>query len=143
MQRLKEFADERITVNIGYQGGTMYDENISWSRELGIWFYFDEISESRYWNAFGIEKPSENSSVSIRCEINFPLSGINRSIGGAFVKDNAGNIFIVHRGRISRVRKSLFKDRYQGKWRPIDDGGIKKRVALECTRFSLFYQASS
>ena len=44
------------------------------------------------------------SGVGITCEINFPLSGINRRVAGAVAEDAAGDLHILHRGRIGGGR---------------------------------------
>lgn len=114
--------------------GGSYEGKVSWASKLDIWIFSQTISGSRYWNAFGIGKPSKGSNVSIICEINFPLSSIDRRIGGAFAKDNSGSIFIVHRGKIGGGRKgigkSLFEDNYRGEWTVVEDDGVENTVAL-------------
>lgn len=133
VKRFKQFMGEEITVTIGYPGGHEKGK-VSWIGKLGIWIYSKLIPRSRYWNAFGIGKPKEDSMNHIVCEINFPLADINRSIGGVFVEDGFGNIFVVHRGKIGGGRKgigkSLFKENYRGEWISIEDGEIESTVAL-------------
>ncbi len=72
--------------------------------------------------------------IPITCEINFPVSGINRRVGGAFTSDEAGEIVVVHRGKIGGGRqgigKTLFEDNYTGSWTDIVDGPYKSSAAL-------------
>jgi hypothetical protein len=121
---LEKFSDERIPVKIGFRGGNEEAE-VFYSSKLDIWFYFGGPIESsgknkreRYWNVFGIGKPKQNSNVPIVVEINSPIEGIYRRVGGAFAKDDKGNIFLLHRGKIGGGREgigpSLFYKYYDG-----------------------------
>lgn len=123
--------DRQIPVKLGFQGGNIAC-SIYWSQVHGLWFCPGKIDENRYWNAFGLseETPRENSMLSIVCEINPPVKGLNRAVQGAFVRDNEGRIFLVHRGGIRGGRpgicRKLFFDNYEGKVREIN--GVKFAV---------------
>jgi len=127
------FARERIPVKLGFRGGN-FEAEVSWCADLGIWTHFMMKPDSRYRNAFGIGKPAEGKNVSITCQINFPLRGINRRVAGAFVVDSYGDIYVAHRGKIGGGRagigKALFEEHYRGEWTDVDDGGIENTVAL-------------
>jgi hypothetical protein len=96
--------------------------------------FHEKIADSRYWHAFGTGKPSESSHVPITCEINFPVRGIDRRIGGAMAADRDGRIYVVHRGKIGGgkkgIGKSLFEDHYRGVWAIMEDGSVDTTVAL-------------
>lgn len=129
----KPFIHEKIPVTLGHTGGTV-KAKVSWSESLGIWIYHKKISESRFWHAFGTGKPSGSSPVPITCEINFPIRGIDRRIGGALAADRDGRIFVIHRGILGGskkgVGKSLFADHYRGVWDIMEDGAVDTTVAL-------------
>jgi endonuclease III len=91
---------------VGFQGES-HRKNVLWSDSLGIWMLAEVIEGSRYWNAFGIENPTRQSGVGITCEINFPLTGINRRVAGAVAEDTAGDLHILHRGRIGGGRAGI------------------------------------
>jgi hypothetical protein len=133
MQSLKKFADETIPVELGHPGASTRAK-VFWSERLGIWFFPTKIADHRYWNAFGVGRPEKGARVSITCEINFPLSGIDRRTGGVFAEDSAGKIFVVHRGKLGGGRKGvgkgLFEDLYRGVWEAMDDGGEETTVAM-------------
>ncbi len=125
-----------IPCNIGYPGGSL-DANVLWSDSLCMWFYSRRLDHhNKYWNAFGFEYPSHIRSLSITCEINIPIEGINRRLGGAFIKDKSDNIFIIHRGNIGGGRKgigkSLFRDNYNGEWIDFNDGSRIENAAVVC-----------
>lgn len=81
----EKICTEKIKVKIGHLGES-YDEEVLWFDELGIWMFSKIIPGSRHWNAFGMGKPKLGSNVSITVEINSPLSGINKRIGGCICK---------------------------------------------------------
>ncbi|MEK0338314.1 MAG: hypothetical protein QQN41_12870, partial [Nitrosopumilus sp.] len=51
----------------------------------------------RFWTAFGLDRPWEGQNMSITTEINFPLEGIDRRIGGAFFRTPQQGVLVVHR----------------------------------------------
>ena len=122
--RLEKHCDVRIPVKVGYKGG-YEDCSICWSQVLGLWFYSEKIEGSRYWNVFGLSDvaPRQNSMLSIVCEINPPIEGLNKKIQGAFARGDNGHIWLVHRGRIGGgkpgIGRRLFLENYQGEVREI------------------------
>jgi len=133
IRSLKSLTDEVIPVELGHPGASIRAK-VAWSESLGIWFFSRKIAGHRYWNAFGVGRPEGCSHISITCEINFPLCGIDRRTGGAFAEDDAGRIFVVHRGKLGGGRKGvgkgLFENRYRGVWEIMDDGGEETPVAI-------------
>lgn len=126
--------DKEVNGYVSYQGERQ-KATLCWSSELGLWAMLGKVETNRYWNAFGIKEPRENSSNHIVLEINFPFESINRRIAGVFAKDNEGHIFICHRGRLGGGRhgigKTLFKNNFRGdRWITIKDGKKESKVAL-------------
>jgi len=132
LRSLKPSLDERISVELSHPGAS-FRARIAWSSCLGIWIYTKK-TDGKYWNAFGVGRPRAKTSVPMTCEVNFPLSGIDRRIGGAFAKDGPGRIFVLHRGNLGGGRrgvgKSLFEECYRGIWAFADDGGVEKAAAV-------------
>jgi hypothetical protein len=130
---LRQFASERIPVRLGHPGASER-VRVFWSERLGIWFFSRKIADSRYWNGFGTGRPEAGASVAVTCEINFPLSGYDRRIGGVFARNRQGRLFAVHRGRLGGGRKgigkSLFDASYRGTWEVMDDDGKETPVAI-------------
>ncbi len=133
IRKFKPFIDEQVKVKLGHQGASS-PAKILWSKKLGIWLFSHAIADVRYWNAFGVGRPSEDRIVSIITEINFPFAGIDRKTGGAFARDAWGNIFVIHRGKIGGgkkgVGKSLFEHNYRGVWSFMEDGDCITQVAV-------------
>jgi hypothetical protein len=124
---LDTYPSEAIKVQIGYQGGS-HRVFVKWIDKLGLWarFGFTPTKKSkrkRYWNVFGIGRPS--GLVSIVCEINPPIDGINRKVYGAFSKDTEGNTIVLHRGKFhvhGGMKKEFFRREYRGSWIEVVDG---------------------
>jgi hypothetical protein len=133
IRSFKPFIDEKIPVNLGHPGATV-KAKVLWSERLGIWMVNEKMSGNRYGHAFGAEKPAGTSHIPITCEINFPVRGIDRRMGGALAEDRKGRIFLVHRGKIGGgkkgVGKALFDDHYRGVWTFMEDGSAETTVAL-------------
>jgi len=133
IKSFKPFWDEKIRVALGHPGGAI-EANVFWSDRLGIWMHQEKISGNRCGHAFGVGKPVKIASIPITCEINFPLRGIDRRMGGALSEDRRGRVFVVHRGKIGGgkkgVGKSLFDKYYRGTWAVMEDGDCETTVAL-------------
>ncbi|MFC1665593.1 hypothetical protein ACFL17_08205 [Pseudomonadota bacterium] len=96
------------------------------------WYYMSDG-----WNTFGRMKDlGTNNQTGILCEINFPEDGLNRSIAGVVLLDEAHNYSIGHRGIIGggvKGRgKGKFWELYAGESLDVDDGGQECTVALVC-----------
>lgn len=126
-------ADVRVPVRVGHAGAS-FRASVYWSRELDLWLYSKRIPEKNHWNVLGIGRPVPEGRVAITCEINFPLRGIDRKIGGALARDAEGGVFVVHRGRLGGSRKgigkTLFGSRYRGVWALMEDGDEEAAVAV-------------
>ncbi|OGH60763.1 MAG: hypothetical protein A3G34_03670 [Candidatus Lindowbacteria bacterium RIFCSPLOWO2_12_FULL_62_27] len=133
VEALKGQSSDRLPVNVGHLGAS-YDMEATYIEKQALWFVSKRIENSRYWNGFGIGYPERKTSLSITCEINFPLNGINRRVAGAFATDQKGERYVIHRGNIGGGRKgiskTLFKNCYKGEWIELDDGEITSSVAL-------------
>jgi hypothetical protein len=129
----RPYADEKIPVYLGHPGASV-KARVLWSGRLGIWFLFRKTDEGRYWNAFGTGRPKPEATIPITCEINFPVRGVDRRMGGALARDFAGRAFVVHRGKLGGSRKgvgkSLFADHYRGVWDIMEDGDAETPVAV-------------
>lgn len=121
LEIFQENSDKKVWAKASFQGGHE-ESDFYWSESLGYWMTSLKL-ETRYWNGFGIEEPQENKGHTITCEINFPLNGINRRIAAAFAKDENGEVYVVHRGKLGgNYSKEFFEINYRGKWMELEDG---------------------
>jgi hypothetical protein len=115
IKQLKLVCTETVVCKLGYQG---YSDKrtVFYSRKFNFWFAAYK-SSNRYWNAFGFGRPLPGGNNSITVEINIPFEGIDRSIGGVFAHDSAGEVLLLHRGKIGGGRagigKKLFLENYR------------------------------
>ena len=104
--RLSKAASKIGLVSLGYQGGGK--EAMAYQVALlNFWVSFAD-SGNRYWNALGIGNPFKDGSTII-AEINPPKSGIDRNIGGVFIEDKKGAVYLAHRGKIGGGREGIGK----------------------------------
>ena len=133
VRSFRPFVDEKIQVSLGHPGASV-KARVFWSGRLGIWFLSRNTEEGRYWNAFGTGQPKPNATIPITCEINFPVQGVDRRMGGALARDFTGRAFVVHRGKLGGSRKgvgkSLFADHYRGVWDILEEGDAETPVAV-------------
>jgi hypothetical protein len=104
--RVKHAASSSGLVSLGYQGGGSEEMTYQVAR-LNFWVAIAD-SDNRYWNALGIGNPFEDGSTII-AEINPPKSGIDRNIGGVFIEDKQGAVYLAHRGKIGGGREGIGK----------------------------------
>jgi len=132
-RKFKPFVAEIIKVRLGHQGAS-FPARVQWLKQLGLWKFSQTVRETRYWNAFGLDRPGPSGVLSIASEMNFPWARIDRKVGGAFARDHWGNVFVIHRGKIGGgkkgIGKSLFEHNYRGVWTMMEDGDSLSQVAV-------------
>jgi hypothetical protein len=132
IRALRPFVTDRIAVKIGHPGES-FRAKILWAGVHGIWFHTRTVAGDRYRNAFGLGRPPDGGAVSSTIEINVPTGSLDRKIGGAFAMDDAGRVFLIHRGKIGGRRgvgKSLFEAHYRGVWSEVEDGDTLSAVVV-------------
>lgn len=133
-EKFRSFHGQRIKTTLNHRGGNTKAE-LLWFEKPGFWVSSVKGgAENRYWNAFGTENPEGRKNVYITCEVNFPKSGIDRKIGGAFAKDASGKLYMVHRGNMGGgkkgVGKLLFLDNYRNEFEVVQDAEIESELPL-------------
>jgi len=82
------------------------------SENKDVWYLYNLHTDmpgtrkDRYWNILGSGEYEHWSLAEV--ELNIPLEGIDRKMQGAFVKDDEGKRYLVHRGRF-RGKKTFMK----------------------------------
>lgn len=132
-RRLDEYVSEKYNVFIGHMGkDTKNTDTIKYSEQLDIWWINTKIF-NRYWNAFGIGRPQNNRNVSIVCELNYPLAGLDLKIAGLYVTSGEKTV-LVHSGKIGGgkpgVGKNLFKNNYVNEYISIEANKKKYDFAV-------------
>lgn len=129
---LDKFFNEKIDCLVGYHGGSD-KATVKYSDKLNIWISSGEL-QNRFWNGFGINRPTENKNNSLIGEVNFPYEKIDRRIAGAFGIEENGKILVLHRGKIGGGKKGIgkhfFKDNFRGDFVNAIDGNRETEFCL-------------
>jgi hypothetical protein len=97
---------------IGYHGGYV-EHAIHWHNRHRFWCLFDPTYvETRYWCCYGTAEPKDETMLSIAVETNSPYEGVNRRIGGVFVRDDEGRAYIAHSGKVGGGRPGIGKEAF-------------------------------
>lgn len=132
-KKMTEESDRTEDINLGFQGGGIA-ATVHWRSDLDLWMTFQTV-EKRYWAAFGVGNLFESGSKSIVVEINSPFEGINRRIGGVFMQDDSGRIYLGHRGGVGGGRPGIGKKAFMASMGPeklvdIQDGDRVSKVVM-------------
>ena len=111
-ERFAEGAEAYADASLGFRGGSAEGNTLHWHPRLQVWGAFNVLLElGRYWNPFGTGDPSSGSGLSITCEVNPSLSGVNRQVAGAFGVDvDTEHRLLLHRGRIGGGRSGVSRE---------------------------------
>ena len=78
--------------------------------------------------------PGSTKWIEIAVQLNFPTGTYNRRVAGAFVRDGGGDIFVAHRGKLTKGNAGLPKDKvfreFAASAVEADDNGKTSRVVL-------------
>lgn len=117
-KRLNDFLTENINCVVGYPGGS-FEGTVQYSSKLDLWVSRHDV-ENKFWNGFGLGRPSEKKNNSLIGEINFPYDGLSGRVAGAFAVEDNGNILVLHRGKIRGgkvgIGKNYFTDNFRGEF---------------------------
>ena len=121
----REFS-EAIKRKSNVMEATIYDGKkwpveVAYSQKSDVWFWLyapKNEGGNRYITRLGIGKPNARPIVTEHVvEINPPVEGENKNVGGVFLKDEAGNYYIGHTGRLSqRSNQQPFKEYLTTGW---------------------------
>jgi hypothetical protein len=97
---------------IGYHGGYV-EHTVHWHDRHRLWCLFDPTHvKTRYWCCFGTADPQGQTMLSITVKTNSPYEGVNRRIGGVFVRDDEGRVYIAHSGKVGGGRPGIGKEAF-------------------------------
>ena len=123
-KKLDRYFTDNIDCWVGYPGGN-FEDTVRYSSDLDIWISVQNL-DTRFWNGFGIGRPTEGANNSLAGEINFPYEDIDRRIAGAFAQEDNGQILVLHRGKIGGgkkgIGKTFFTDNFRGDFVTAIDG---------------------
>lgn len=104
--------NEKGTYNIGYPGGTSFDNKVHCYQQY--WYHAadhksEEVKNPRRLNWFGML--SSGSSLNISVEINVAYEGRNDRVAGFFARhEETGQIYLFHSGRVGGGTEGVGRD---------------------------------
>lgn len=104
--RYKESRE--ITYPSGHHTGTVYFE-APVGANIRAWSPY--IAPDKLLNFVLSADPGSTKWIEIAVQLNFPAGTYNRRMAGAFVKDGGGDIFVAHRGKLTKGKAGLPKDK--------------------------------
>ncbi len=120
-----------ITYPAGHQAGTVFFES-SAGTSVRAWSPHD--GPDKLLNLVLVGEPGSTKWIEITVQLNFPAETYNRRLAGAFVRDGQGDIFIAHRGRLTKGKAGLPKDKvfreFASQKVDAEDAGKTSRVIL-------------
>ena len=130
-------GSEQLQRKVGWPGGNG-DFTLYWHADQGVWGVLEpDFASGRYWFGLGTEDPRPVRMVSLVCEINPPVEGINRRCAGLFVRDADGVIYLTHSGRVGGGRPGIGKREFVASYnggdiRPIQwpDGRVTEAFVI-------------
>ena len=97
--------------HVGYRGGG-HDCVVYWRSHERIWGDFENFPYyKRFWICWGVQHPSVSCVITV--ETNPPVEGFDRRCSGAFLKDDKGEIYLGHSGRVGGGRKGIGKKAFR------------------------------
>lgn len=136
---LKDTLKDQGSRNIGFPGGNA-DHPLYSLGDGKLWAAFGGVSEEaaipRFWNAFGIYRPSEPAQM-IAVEINIPTDSNSAKVAGFFAEDaDTGDIYLMHSGKVGGGRPGIGKLAFLvwSKAKLVEvscpEGGVRKGIAV-------------
>lgn len=127
--RFKEARE--ITYPSGHQPGTVYFESTSGT---GVRAWSPRAEPDKLMNLVLSGEPRSSKWIEITVQLNFPAGTYNRRRAGAFVKDASGEVFIAHRGKLTKGKAGLPKAQVFREFAPwtveAEDAGKTSTVIL-------------
>lgn len=134
--RLKNALHHHRVRDIAYPGG----------RHVGdVFFEHQDGEDVRAWsplkhdnklgNFFIFGKPNAHDYLVIDVQLNFPSNFYERSLAGAFVVDSSGEVFLAHRGHLTRgtkLKKSDVLKEFAARSVWAEDADEKNELILIC-----------
>lgn len=98
--------EREITYPSGHFEGTVYFESSS-GANVRAWSPFS--GDNKQGNFLLSGDPASSHRMEIDVQLNFPTGTYNRKIAGAFVRDRNGDVFVAHRGKLTKGHAGLKK----------------------------------
>lgn len=120
-----------ISYPAGHHTGTVFFESRT---GVGVRAWSPHIAPDKLLNYVLSADPRSPRWIEIIVQLNFPAGTYNRRMAGAFVKDGSGEVFVAHRGKLTKGNAGLPKDKvfreFAGRTVEATDNGNTSRLIL-------------
>lgn len=96
---LRHKEPREITYPAGHQAGMVYFE-ASAGTDVRAWSAHNK--DDKLVNFILYADPRTTKWIEIAVQLNFPAGTYNRRMAGAFIKDGSGDVFVAHRGKLTK-----------------------------------------
>ncbi len=141
-QLAQAFAENAMAFRnhaVGWPGGSKHFD-VYWHASHEIWGTLQpeppgEKGAGRFWNCFGTADPRREPMLSITVEINPPHQGENRNIGGVFLRNDGGRLFLGHTGKVGGDRPGVSQESFltfyrDGPWKSVTAPHGPRRLVI-------------
>ncbi|MGY2328812.1 hypothetical protein ACW9I4_15500 [Pseudomonas sp. SDT2931_S440] len=97
-----------ITYPAGHHTGTVYFEA---QAGVDVRAWSPHVAQNKLLNYVLSADPRSSKWIEITVQLNFPAGTYNRRMAGAFIKDSSGEVFVAHRGKLTKGNAGLPKDK--------------------------------
>lgn len=127
----KHMEKREITYPSGHFTGSVYFER---SVGTGVRAWSPRRNAGKLLNFLLVGEPKSQAWMEIEVQMNFPAGEYNRKMAGAFVKDAEDNVFLAHRGKLTKGKAGLPKDKVFREFASLvitaDDGPLTSQLIL-------------
>ena len=120
-----------ITYPAGHQTGTVYFE-ASTGTNVRAWSAHN--TGDKLVNFVLSADPGTTKWIEIAVQLNFPAGTYNRRMAGVFIKDGSGDIFLAHRGKLTKgsglPKRKVFREFAASTVEASDNGGTSKVILI-------------
>lgn len=120
-----------ITYPANHFTSTVYFER---PNGTGVRAWSPDQRNGKLLNFMLVGEPGVSTWMQIAVQLNFPAKNYERRLAGAFVRDATGALFIAHRGKLTKGRAGLPKDKvfreFASRVIQAEDGALTSRLIL-------------
>jgi hypothetical protein len=117
LSRRLRAGGKRFRKNIGWPSGNA-NLTVHWQPKHRFWAMLRAGKENHHWCGYGLDDPKGNRSLEFTVQINPPRTLATHRPAGAFLRDEAGHLYLAHSGLLTKghgsIGKAAFINQHQG-----------------------------
>lgn len=109
-KNLLSLKPKKVQAKLGVTGGLIEPiSTIYYFEDYEFWWCY-RLTSTRHWNAFGFGDPTKKSINNMVVQVNFPVEGSKRTMGG--VVATTKDFYLFHTGKIGGSKKGVGKEAF-------------------------------